>query len=229
MHSKTVLITGTNKGIGKGLAHQLKSMGYKVYGTSRTPHSSTDLDGVYTLDVTNQQSISDAISTMTHDALHIDLLINNAGIGSDYNEQLTAKENFELRFQTHVFGTFFFTEAITPLLKPDGKIINISSKLSSFAEVDNIAIAKFTQNKMAYILSKSSLNMYTKLLASRLREKQITVLSIHPGWVQTTLSTTNKNAPLSITTSVDGIIKLILKNPPTGTFWNAENQEELQW
>ena len=149
----------------------------------------------------------------------IDLLINNAGIGSNYDENLSKEENFELRFKTHLFGTFYFTESVLPLISPQGKIVNISSRLASFEEIDHkMKKHDLSLNKMAYIMSKSSLNMYTKLLANRLNEQQITVLSIHPGWVKTSLSKTNERAPLTMKESVNGIVKLVEEPKPSGTF-----------
>ena len=71
--------------------------------------------------------------------------------------------------------------------------------------------------------------MYTKLLANRLQEQQITVLSIHPGWVKTSLSKTNEKAPLTIKESVNGIVKLVEEPKPSGTFWDAERQRQLNW
>ena len=120
------------------------------------------------------------------------MLIINAGIGSDYDKDISLADNFALRFKTHVFGTFHLTESLLPLINQDGSIINISSKLSSFAEASKIGSHKLTSTKMASIMSKSYLNMYTKLLANRLSGKNIHVLSVHPGWVRTNLSETNK-------------------------------------
>jgi NAD(P)-dependent dehydrogenase (short-subunit alcohol dehydrogenase family) len=79
----------------------------------------------------------------------------------------------------------------------------------------------------AYRMSKAALNMYTKTLSARLKDRNIDVNSIHPGWVNTKLST--EGAPLSTEFSAKGIFKLIETEMKTGTFWDAELQEEMLW
>ena len=230
MQNKTILITGINKGIGHGLATTYATLGYRVIGTTRLKQSVAGVNETYQLDVTDNDSIAQITDQLIKEDIKIDILINNAGIGSDYDDNLSKEENFELRFKTHLFGTFYFTESILPLINPQGKIINISSRLASFEEIDHkMKKHDLSLNKMAYIMSKSSLNMYTKLLANRLQEQQITVLSIHPGWVKTSLSKTNEKAPLTIKESVNGIVKLVEEPKPSGTFWDAERQRQLNW
>ncbi len=226
---KTILITGVSKGIGKGLSIRLLELGYHVIGTVRKLGAADNFGEVVELDLTNESSIKSLSEQLNRESRRIDILINNAGIGSDHYDDLSKKENFELRFETHLFGPYYFTESILPLINKGGKIINISSKLSSFEEVGKIDVEKLTATKMAYIISKASINMYTKLLASRLEERAIEVLSVHPGWVKTTLSSTNMQAPLSVEDSVNGIVSLLENNKQTGTFWDAQTQEELNW
>jgi NAD(P)-dependent dehydrogenase (short-subunit alcohol dehydrogenase family) len=67
-----------------------------------------------------------------------------------------------------------------------------------------------------YRMSKSALNMYTKTLSARLKDRNIAVNSIHPGWVNTKLSTAG--APLSTEFSANGIFKLIETEMGTGNF-----------
>lgn len=227
--NKTILITGVSKGIGNGLAKEFIRLGYNVIGTTRNKKSIKGLKTIYKLDITDNKSISDIKELLILNKIKIDILINNAGIGSDYYNELSLENNFEIRFRTHLFGTFYFTETILPLIKNSGKIINISSKLSSFKEIDKVDKTKLTSTKMAYIISKCSLNMYTKLLANRLKDESIEVLSIHPGWVKTSLSKTNEHAPLNVDESVMGIIKILKEKRPSGTFWDATNQLQLNW
>lgn len=228
-HKKTILITGINKGIGKGLAEKFIELGYKVIGTTRKQCAIEGLSQLYQLDLTDYKNIEQTADLLTKNGCKIDILINNAGIGSDYNETLSKQDNFELRFKTHVFGTFFFTESILDLIQNQGKIVNISSKLSSFDAIKHIDKCKLSLPKMAYIMSKASLNTYTQLLSNRLKERGVEVLSIHPGWVKTSLSKTNKNAPMDIKASVNGIVQLIEQPKDSGSFWDAETQLPLKW
>lgn len=226
---KIILITGVNKGIGNGLATKLSALGHQVIGTVRQPQTVKGTSELYTLDLTNSKSIEDLSQQLIKADIQIDMLINNAGIGSDYYDTLSKEENFELRFQTHIFGLYFLTESLLHLINPSGKIINISSKLASFDAIETMDCRQLTLTKAAYIMSKTSLNMYTKILANQLKHTAIEVLSVHPGWVKTNLSQTNQNAPMNVTESVDGILKILEQPKPSGTFWDAEQQQQLQW
>lgn len=82
-------------------------------------------------------------------------------------------------------------------------------------------------NATAYRMSKSALNMYTKTLSVRLSERNINVISIHPGWVKTDMG--GQEADITPEFSANGIYELYQKQLPSGTFWAAENQVQLNW
>lgn len=129
-------------------------------------------------------------------------------------------ESLRLTFETNVFGLVSFNETILDLVKKNGKILNISSIMATCNIISKI-------DSTAYRMSKSALNMYTKTLSARLKDRNISVNSIHPGWVNTKLSTAG--APLSTEFSANGIFKLIETEMGTGNFWNAELQEKMLW
>lgn len=229
---KKVLITGVNRGIGKELTERLVRENYYIIGSSRA-NSKIDFEHEnffdLELDITSLKSIKNAKSILKSKFKKIDILINNAGIGSDFDNSFSCKKNFIKRFETNLFGTYFFTELILPIISIKGQIVNISSKLGSLELLDELNTEKFSSNKKAYILSKTALNMYTKLLSNKLIKKEIIVTSVHPGWVKTNLSETNKNAPFSTVESANGIYKILLKEKVTSTFWDAITQEEIPW
>ena len=221
--NKIVLITGANSGIGNALAAKLLAENYFVIGTSRNgkiENIQSENFFVVALDLTNQTSIENANSIIRSTFAGIDILINNAGIAPDLDKTQPDLESLKLTFETNVFGLVSFTETILELVNPNGKILNISSIMASFNSISKI-------DSTAYRMSKSALNMYTKTLSARLKHKQINVNSIHPGWVNTKLST--KGAPLTTEFSANGIYNLINSDMETGTFWNAELQEEMSW
>ena len=101
-------------------------------------------------------------------------------------------------------------------------ILNVSSKMGS------LDVCELTDS-VAYRMSKSALNMYTKILSNRLKGK-IRVASIHPGWVKTTIIESNmKNGRLTPKESADNIYNFIKSNFNNGTYWNSENESELLW
>jgi NAD(P)-dependent dehydrogenase (short-subunit alcohol dehydrogenase family) len=222
-NNKIVLITGANSGIGNALAEKLIAENYFVIGTSRNgkiENISSENLFVIALDLTNQSSIENANAIIRNKFKGIDILVNNAGIAPDLDKIKPDLESLKLTFETNVFGLVNFTETMLDFVKENGKILNISSIMATLNQVSKI-------DSTAYRMSKSALNMYTKTLAARLNDKNINVNSIHPGWVQTKLST--EGAPLTTEFSANGIFKLLETEMETGTFWNAELQEKMLW
>jgi NAD(P)-dependent dehydrogenase (short-subunit alcohol dehydrogenase family) len=219
---KTVLITGANSGIGFALAKKLIENGYFVIGTSRNGLIDIVSENIFTikLDVTDSDSIEIANKIIREKFKTIDFLINNAGIAPDLGKKTPEINSFKMTFETNVTGLVLFTESIIDLLQEKGKILNISSVMGALNRVSGF-------DSPAYRMSKSAVNMYTKILSERLLDKNISVISIHPGWVKTKLA--GQSAPLTPEFSANGIYNLLEKNLSTGTFWNAETQEEMVW
>ena len=83
-------------------------------------------------------------------------------------------------------------------------------------------------DSIAYRMSKSALNMYTKILSNRYKE-QFNIASIHPGWVKTTIAKSNINARLTPKESANRIIEFILKDFESGVYWDIERNVRLEW
>ena len=125
---------------------------------------------------------------------------------------------------TNVTGTLMVTQTFLPLLQKakNAKIINISSALGSCT-----GLASYSANPKflttSYQCSKAALNMLTKCLAEEL--KSIVVLSVHPGWVQTDMgSSNNRNPPVTVSESAKGIYNIALENETSGGFFNFDGK-----
>ena len=223
--NKIALITGASKGIGKALTEKMLDENFFVIGTSRSGKiKNFEHKNFYSLklDLSNTESIKNAHKEIFENFKHIDFLINNAGIGPDLNTYTPKKESFNLTFDVNVTGTVFFTEPLIELIKANGIILNVSSKMGS------LDVCELTDS-VAYRMSKSALNMYTKILTNRLKDK-IRVASIHPGWVKTTIIESNlKNARLTPKQSSENIFKFLKNEFDSGIFWNSENGTQLLW
>jgi NAD(P)-dependent dehydrogenase (short-subunit alcohol dehydrogenase family) len=222
---KVVLITGASKGIGKALTEKMLNENFFVIGTSRNgiikDFENKDFYSLK-LDLSNTSSIENAHKEIFSKFKYIDILINNAGIGPDLDTYIPQKESFNLTFDVNVTGTVFFTEPLIELIRENGIILNVSSKMGS------LDVCELTDS-VAYRMSKSALNMYTKILTNRLKDK-IKVASIHPGWVKTTIIESNlKNGRLKPEQSADNIFEFLTNEFDSGTFWNSENGTELLW
>lgn len=221
---RTVLITGASSGIGKALAEKYLAEGCQVYGTNR----SGNIEGlkhdnlvVFKLDLAKQEHIDQLAKLFSERKLGIDLLINNAGIGPDLGFEKPESDSFQKTFSVNTVGTTFFTEAMLAHLNKDAKVINISSKMGSIA-------ACIRTGSIAYCMSKSALNMYSKLLGNRLEGKH-KVATIHPGWVRTNISPGSDQAPLSPEQSAVGIFDFVESDFESGAFWDVEAQEFCEW
>ena len=222
--NKRVLITGASRGIGFALTQLFLERGYKVIGACRNGKidnlSHPNLD-VIELDLSNSASIRDVANTLKKE-LKIDILINNAGIGPDLDLDLPTEESFKQTFDVNVTGTVLFTESLIEIINKGGSIVNISSEMGSIENCKRI-------DSVAHRMSKSALNMYTKILSNRLKAS-LRVVSIHPGWVRTTIAESNiDNGRLSPEESAIKLVDYILSDFKTGMFWDVESQSKLNW
>lgn len=223
--NKTVLITGASKGIGFSLANKFLENGYRVIGTS----TSGIIKGIDSenfkslqLDLSDLKNIEIFKNELDKNEVKIDILINNAGIGPDLRFKKPEEITFKQTFEVNVFGTTFLTEALLGTINDEGKIIIISSKMGS------VNLCEGTDS-VAYRMSKAALNMYTKILANKL-SGEVTVASVHPGWVKTTIAENNmKDANLSTDESAKGIYDFTVSDFKDGMYWDVEAQTELAW
>jgi NAD(P)-dependent dehydrogenase (short-subunit alcohol dehydrogenase family) len=218
---KTVFITGASKGIGAALADLFVQNNYRVFGTSRTGEGVNAKVEMLQLDLSDLQSVQQTVTEWKKKEIKIDILVNNAAVGYDLPLDLPEIESFKQTFDVNVTGTVFFTELMLDTINENGKLINVSSKMGSIAMCGGT-------DAVAYRMSKTALNMYAKILSNRLTGKQ-SVATIHPGWVRTTLTADNANAPLSTEESAVSIFKFIESDFKTGVYWNAPEQFEIAW
>lgn len=222
---KTALITGASKGIGKALADRLLLDDYKVLGTSRSGQIETITHPNFTpiqLDISKPVSISVAHKAILEAIDGIDILINNAGIGPDLGYEVPDPETFRETFKVNTEGVVFFTEPLLKLMNTNSKIFNMSSKMGS---VECLSSA----GSIAYRMSKSALNMYTKTLAIRLKGST-RVAAIHPGWVKTTIMHSNLElAPLTPKDAAESIYQFLISDFETGSYYDAEDDTLLPW
>jgi NAD(P)-dependent dehydrogenase (short-subunit alcohol dehydrogenase family) len=222
--SNTVLITGASKGIGFSLSKTFLANGFKVLGTCRTgiienlKHPNFQS---LSLDLSSLDNIKNFEKYFQEHKILLGIVINNAGIGPDLDLEFPEENTFKQTFDVNVIGTTFFTEQICKYVIENGKIINISSKMGSIGMCE-------LADSVAYRMSKTALNMYTKILANRQLGK-LFIASVHPGWVRTTISKSNINGRLSPEESAQRIYDFVVSDFKTGIFWNIETQTECKW
>jgi len=178
--SKTILITGSRKGIGRFLTEHFLSLGDTVVGCSR---SDTNLKHNnykhFCLDVSDEKAVKKMTSSVRKLLGHVDVLINNAGMASMNHYLLTPKSTVEKLFNTNVMGTFLFSREMAKLMskKKEGRIINFST----------VAVPLNLEGEAVYSASKSAVVSLTKILAKEVGSLGITVNAIGPTPILTDL------------------------------------------
>jgi NADP-dependent 3-hydroxy acid dehydrogenase YdfG len=131
--SKAVLITGCSSGIGHATAERLAGEGWKVYATARRLETIVDLKqkGCETLalDVTNEESMSAAVSAVTEAEGAVGVLINNAGYSQSGAVETVPLDQVRRQFETNVFGLIRMCQLVLPGMRQQhhGKIVNLGS------------------------------------------------------------------------------------------------------
>lgn len=229
--SPTVLITGSNRGIGLEIARVYAQRGWHVIATARRLEATDDLKAIQAehpnlvieqLDVTDHERI-DQLAAQYRDQ-PIDILINNAGISGGHENAEFGKMNFDVYYEVHavnVVGPTKMAEAFLPsVAKSDQKkIINITSGQGS--------IAKTWGCCAIYRSSKAALNMMMRNISIDLKKQGITVGLISPGFVRTGF-TPGLDLPMMITPeeSASKVVAVIddYDLSKTGTFLGKDGQ-----
>lgn len=217
---KVVLITGVSRGIGKALAQKFLDNGDFVVGTSTTGKTDWSHDNltVFSLDLSQPESIEQCVKEITLLKNNFDIIINNAAIwsGREVEEPIDIAV-LRKTLEVDLFGVIDFSERIISLVNEGGHIVNISSRAGSMSQ---------TQHAMYpdYKIAKAGINMFTRILSARLKNK-ITVSAVHPGWVKTDMG--GMNADVEPEEAAENIFKLANSKVESGQFWFK--QEKFPW
>ncbi|MCZ8342650.1 MAG: SDR family oxidoreductase [Leptospira sp.] len=172
MKSKIVLVTGSSRGIGEAIFRHLKSKGYKVFGSSRSPEPTPNH---FQLDVTNPMSCQNVINTIVEREGRLDVLINNAGFHLTGACLENSLEELQSQMNLNFYGAVHMIRASLPIFlqQKSGNIINMSS-------LGGLLSLPFTS---AYNASKFALEGYTEALRLELLPLGIYVSNLEPGYV----------------------------------------------
>ena len=158
---KVVFITGASKGIGLETAKLLAEKGYKVYGGARSDFNAKGVTSVK-LDVTDTDSVANAVKYITDKEGGIDILINNAGMGISDAIENTPEEQSKYIFEVNFFGPFRLIKHCLPYLrKSGGKIINISS----VAAVVSYEPGRYKPSEASFVNRKININKFHALFS----------------------------------------------------------------
>lgn len=232
---KIAVVTGANRGLGFETCRQLAKRDIQVILTTRDQAKgqaaveklqAEELDVKYhPLDVTNADSIKQLAEFIGDKFGHLDILVNNAGILIDYLENpegniFNAKvDALRQTIETNVYGPLQICQTLIPLMKIHnyGRVVNLSSSLGKLS--GNMGFTVFP----TYGITKTALNAVTVLFANALKDTNILVNSVSPGWVKTDMG--GPDAIHTIEQGVDTTVWLatLPNGGPNGGFFEDRN------
>lgn len=221
----TVLITGANRGLGLEFARQYAAERWKVIAACRAPDLARELQQlvaesggrirVLAMDVTDTASVKAAAGALGGEA--IDLLLNNAGVGSPKNQKLGSLDYaaWARVLDTNTLGPMRVVEAFLECVARSAlkRIVTITSGMGSLE--DNTSGGSY-----AYRTSKAAVNMVIRSLAIDLAPRGITCIVMNPGWVRTDMG--GAGGKLTPAESISAMRSVIasLKPKDSGKFFN---------
>jgi 3-oxoacyl-[acyl-carrier protein] reductase len=190
MNSRTALITGASRGIGKACVEALASAGHRVVlaarsvdkleeTASRLRAAGTDAF-VIEIDLSKPESIVNGISKAAKEFGRIDILVNNAGITKDGLAVRMKQADWEIVLQTNLSGSFYAVQQVLPGMMRErwGRIVNISSVVGE----------RGNPGQANYVAAKAGLIGLTKSLAQEVGSRNITINAVAPGFIETDMT-----------------------------------------
>jgi NAD(P)-dependent dehydrogenase (short-subunit alcohol dehydrogenase family) len=189
---------------------------------ARDPSRVAEQEGVIpvALDVSDAASVAAAQERIESDPGHLDVLVNNAGVGGSYSDTAAGVDLDEVRrtFEVNTLGPLRLVQAFLPLLRQsdDGRVVNVSSGAGQLDDMQG--------GYPGYRISKSGLNALTKIVAAE--EPGIRSNSLCPGWVRTDMG--GGAAPKSVPDGADTAVWLATA-PEVGSGGFYRDRKPIPW
>jgi NAD(P)-dependent dehydrogenase (short-subunit alcohol dehydrogenase family) len=198
LRESTILVTGATDGLGKAVATELARAGATVLVHGRddargeaTLHEIEDATGNdqtrwYRADLASLDAVRDLAEHVGAENERLDVLVNNAGIGTveaGDRERKESADGYELRFAVNYLAPFLLTRLLGPLLvdAAPSRIVNVSSAGQAPIDFDDVMLERSYDGVRAYCQSKLALVMLTFDLADGLADSGVTANCLHPG------------------------------------------------
>jgi NAD(P)-dependent dehydrogenase (short-subunit alcohol dehydrogenase family) len=185
---RVALVTGGGRGIGRAIARALAGPETCVALSGRTRSdleaTAADIERLggravaIVMDVSDETSVAEGFARLAQVVDHIDVLVNNAGVGGGEPVEGSDVTRWRATIDTNLTGTYLVSRAAVPMMRTGGRIVSLSSVLGRFG------VAGYT----AYCASKHGVIGFTRALALELTDRRITVNALCPGWVNTDMA-----------------------------------------
>jgi NAD(P)-dependent dehydrogenase (short-subunit alcohol dehydrogenase family) len=222
---KTALVTGATDGVGRVVARRLAALGARVLAHGRDVERGESLVAeIHAAGTGEAQFVRADLASLAEvrrlaasvDAAEerLDLLVNNAGIGSGgaAGQRQESADGFELRFAVNYLATFLLTRLLLPKLRASApaRIVNVASIGQAPIDFGDVMITRGYDGNRAYRQSKLAQVMFTIDLAEELAGQGVSVIALHPAtWMNTAMVRQAGNTPIStVEEGADAIMNL---------------------
>lgn len=190
LSSRTALVTGASRGIGRACALALARQGCRIALAARNldklENVAQEIRGTGTeayvaaIDLSSADSIKEAFTKTAKEFGPVQILVNNAGITKDGLAMRMKKDDWDLVLQTNLSGAFLCIQQVLPAMLKErwGRIINITSVVGQAGN----------PGQANYVASKAGLIGLTKSLAQEIASRSITVNAVAPGFIETDMT-----------------------------------------
>jgi len=190
LNGKVVLVTGASRGIGRAIALTLGSAGATVIGTATSEEGAKNISKTFSennilgrgmsLNVTDNDQISNVLKAVTEEYGNVDILINNAGITRDNILLRMKEEEWDEIISTNLSSVYKMSKAVLRgmIKKRSGRVISITSVVGAMGNA----------GQSNYAASKAGIIGFTKSLAREVGVRGITVNAIAPGFIETDMT-----------------------------------------
>lgn len=200
LKGSTVLVTGSIDGVGRLVARRLGNAGARVVVHGRDADRGAQVvadteraGGAATFlraDLASLAEVRDLAAAVQRTTDRLDILINNAGIGTAGGVRQESADGFELRFAVNYLAGFLLTSLLLPLLRAaePARIVNVSSAGQEAIDFTDVMLTRGYNGARAYCQSKLAQVMFTFDLATKLAGTGITATCLHPAtYMDTTM------------------------------------------
>jgi NAD(P)-dependent dehydrogenase (short-subunit alcohol dehydrogenase family) len=235
--TRVALVSGANRGIGLAIVRELARRGLiAVMGTRNADKGLAAADElkkeglqvtVVELDVDDEKSVTRAVAEVKRLFGRCDVLVNNAAIlidgpgGFDASLFDLASDTVRRTFETNVLGPVHLIKAAVPIMREQsyGRIVNLSSGAGQLSDMGS--------GFPAYRMSKAALNALTRITAAELRDTNMKVNAVCPGWVKTDMGGPDANRSVEKGAETPVWLATLPDNGPTGGFFR--DKKPIPW
>ena len=226
-----VLVVGANRGIGLGVVNVFLERGWDVVATARAPEAAKDLQAlagrspgrveILALDMADPAGIDAFAASLAGRTL--DAALINAGVSGPAHRSANAATPEET-------GALMFVNAIAPTRLGRLLIKNLKSGTGVLGYTSSVmgSVALNAGGHELYRASKAALNSLSRGLFAEMRGRNLTLLTLHPGWVRTDMG--GSGAPVRVDESARGMVEVMLKSAGSRRHAFLDYQgKELAW